>query len=77
MSSSIFPLAFIVLAIMEDSEHEANVGMNSLVFSFFIILTDFAISLATSKLRTRMHEAQIAQTIDRLAIIVRVQPCPP
>ena len=62
VSCGIFPLALLVLAMVE-SEHEAILGMNGLVFGFFIILTGFAIYFATGKLRTRMHEAPMAQTI--------------
>jgi amino acid transporter len=54
VSCGIFPLALLILAMVE-SEHEAILGMNGLVFGAFIILGGFAIYFATGKLRTRTH----------------------
>jgi len=52
VSCGIFPLALLILAMVE-SEHEAILGMNGLVFGVFIILAGIALYLATSKLRAR------------------------
>ncbi len=54
VSCGIFPLALLILAMVE-SEQEAILGMNGLVFGAFIILGGFAIYFATGKLRTRTH----------------------
>ncbi len=54
VSCGIFPLALLILAMVE-SEHEAILGMNGLVFGALIILGGFAIYFATGKLRTRTH----------------------
>jgi amino acid transporter len=54
VSCGIFPLALLILAMLE-SEREAILGMNGLVFGAFIILGGIAIYFATGKLRTRTH----------------------
>jgi amino acid transporter len=51
VSCGIFPLALLILATVE-SEHEAILGMNGLVFGAIIILAGFTIYVLTSKLRT-------------------------
>ena len=53
VSCGLFPLALLVLAVVE-SEHESIVGMNGLLFGAFIILAGFAIYFGTGKLRTRL-----------------------
>jgi amino acid transporter len=53
VSCGVFPLALLVLAMVE-SEHEAILGMNGLLFGAMIILCGFGIYLATGKLRTRV-----------------------
>ena len=60
VSCGIFPLALLILAVVE-SEGETMLGMNGLVFGAFIILAGFAIYFATGKLRTRAHEELAAQ----------------
>ncbi len=52
VSCGIFPLALLILAMVE-SEHEAILGMNGLVFGIFIILAGIALYFATSKWRAR------------------------
>jgi amino acid transporter len=52
VSCGIFPLALLILAMVE-SEHEAILGMNGLVFGALIILSGFGIYFATGKLRAR------------------------
>jgi amino acid transporter len=51
VSCGVFPLALLVLAMVE-SEHEAILGMNGLVFGAIIILTGFGIYFATGRLRS-------------------------
>jgi amino acid transporter len=60
VSCGIFPLALLILAMVE-SEHEAILGMNGLVFGAFIILSGFGIYFATSKLRARYTVEMAAQ----------------
>ena len=50
VSCGMFPLALLILA-MAESEHEAILGMNGLVFGVIIILAGFGIYLVTGKLR--------------------------
>src|SRR5271169_1708328 len=57
VSCGIFPLALLILAMVE-SEHESMLGMNGLVFGVFIILAGFGIYFATGKLRAR-HTAGV------------------
>jgi amino acid transporter len=52
VSCGLFPLALLILAVVE-SEHESIVGMNGLLFGAFIILAGFAIYFGTGKLRPR------------------------
>ncbi|HTQ95409.1 MAG TPA: APC family permease [Candidatus Acidoferrum sp.] len=52
VSCGLFPLALLVLA-MAESEHEAILGMNGLVFGVLIIAAGFGIYFATGKLRSR------------------------
>jgi amino acid transporter len=52
VSCGLFPLALLILAMVE-SEHEAILGMNGLVFGAIIILSGFGLYLATGKLRAR------------------------
>jgi amino acid transporter len=58
ISCGLFPLALLLLAIVE-SEHESILGINGLVFGVFIILAGFALYLATGKLRAR-YTAELA-----------------
>jgi amino acid transporter len=60
VSCGIFPLALLILAVVE-SEHESMLGMNGLVFGAFIILAGFAIYFATGKLRTRVSNEPAMQ----------------
>jgi amino acid transporter len=60
VSCGLFPLALLILAMVE-SEHESVLGMNGLVFGAIIILTGFALYLATSKLRAREPSSLAAQ----------------
>jgi amino acid transporter len=60
VSCGLFPLALLILAMVE-SEHESVLGMNGLVFGAIIILTGFALYLATSKLRARHLSSLAAQ----------------
>ncbi|MGB7439295.1 MAG: APC family permease [Candidatus Acidiferrum sp.] len=53
VSCGIFPLALLILAMVE-SDHETILNMNGLVFGAFIILAGFAIYFSTGKLRTRL-----------------------
>jgi amino acid transporter len=55
VSCGIFPLALLILAMVE-SEHEAILGMNGLVFGAIIILAGFGIYFVTARLRS----AQVA-----------------
>jgi amino acid transporter len=59
VSCGMFPLALLILAMVE-SEHEAILGMNGLLFGAVIILAGFAIYLGTAKLRT-LHSPVVAQ----------------
>jgi len=59
VSCGMFPLALLILAMVE-SEHEAILGMNGLLFGAVIILVGFAIYLGTAKLRT-LHSPVVAQ----------------
>jgi amino acid transporter len=52
VTCGIFPLALLILAIVE-SDHESILGMNALLFGIFIILAGFGVYLATGKLRAR------------------------
>jgi amino acid transporter len=54
VSCGIFPLALLILAMVE-SEHESILNMNGLLFGAFIILAGFAIYFGTGKLRTRVR----------------------
>jgi amino acid transporter len=58
ISCGLFPLALLLLAIVE-SEHESILGINGLVFGVFIILAGFALYLATGKLRAQ-YTAELA-----------------
>jgi amino acid transporter len=58
VSCGIFPLALLILAMVE-SEHEAILGMSGLIFGAFIILAGFGIYFATARLRTR-YTAEMA-----------------
>jgi amino acid transporter len=60
VSCGLFPLALLVLA-MAESEHEAILGMNGLVFGVLIIASGFGIYLATDKLRSRFAAELAAQ----------------
>jgi amino acid transporter len=50
VSCGLFPLALLILAMVE-SEHEAILGMNGLLFGAIIILAGFTIYFATGRLR--------------------------
>jgi amino acid transporter len=60
VSCGLFPLALLILAMVE-SEHEAILGMNGLVFGAIIILSGFGLYLATGKLRARNQSALALQ----------------
>jgi amino acid transporter len=60
VSCGIFPLALLILAMLE-SEHEAILGMNGLVFGAIIILAGFGIYCATAKLRSAPVAAEPSQ----------------
>ena len=59
VSCGMFPLALLILAMVE-SEHEAILGMNGLLFGAVIILAGFAIYLGTAKLRM-LHSPVVEQ----------------
>jgi amino acid transporter len=52
VTSGLFPLALLVLAMVE-SEHESILGMNALLFGALIIAAGFAAYFATSSVRAR------------------------
>ena len=58
VSCGIFPLCLLILAMVE-SEQESILNMNGLLFGVLIILTGFALYLATGKLRAR-YTAELA-----------------
>ncbi len=60
VSCGLFPLALLILAMVE-SEHEAILGMNGLVFGAIIILSGFGLYLATGKLRARNRAVLAAE----------------
>jgi amino acid transporter len=60
VSCGIFPLALLILAMVE-SEHEAILGMNGLVFGAMIILAGFGIYFATGRLRSAHRPAMAAK----------------
>jgi amino acid transporter len=62
VSCGIFPLCLLILAIAE-SEQESILNMNGLLFGVLIILTGFALYLATGKLRARYASESIAQPV--------------
>jgi amino acid transporter len=62
LSCGIFPLALLILAMVE-SEHEAILGMNGLLFGVLIIIAGFLIYFATGKLRTRTNETPAPQPV--------------
>jgi amino acid transporter len=59
----VFPFALLCLALVE-SEHEAILGMNGLVFGMLIICGGFAAYLATKKLRRREFAPVIVETVE-------------
>jgi amino acid transporter len=60
VSCGIFPLALLILAMVE-SEHEAILGMNGLVFGAMIILVGFGIYFSTGRLRSAHRPAMAAE----------------
>ena len=62
VSCGVFPLALLVLAMVE-SEHEAILGMNGLLFGVLIIFAGFLIYFATGKLRARTSETLTPQPV--------------
>ena len=62
VSCGIFPLALLILALVE-SGHEAILGMNGLLFGVIIILAGFLIYFSTRRLRTRTNTELTASPV--------------
>jgi len=60
VSCGIFPLALLILAMVE-SEHESILNMNGLLFGVFIILAGFGLYFATGKLGFRRNTEVLPQ----------------